>query len=383
MKQIQRPQRAGWPLCGILLPLILNIASSPAALAAEDAEGALHGHAAPTVRLSADAAAGAGIRVMPLEPRPLAEEVEAPGEVRLDLYATSQVTPRIEAQVVERHARLGDRVKKGQPLVTLTSAAMAEAQGDLILAARDWRRMEGLGKELVSEQKRLQNRVRYQQAKAKLSAFGMTARQIDRLAKKGDVSLADGRFTLLAPQDGTIIRDDFVVGQMVHPGDLLFEITDESTIWVEAHVAPERMKEMKPGAPARVRSGDRWIRGRVIQMHHRLDEITRTMGVRIEVPNAGDQLHSGQFVTARIQVGQGEPALSLPLNALLRSSDGDWQLFVEKTPGVFQPMEVEVVKRLPGVAVVEGVPPGTPVVVQGAFFLQSELAKSGFEVHNH
>ena len=335
------------------------------------------------VHLDPAGRAAAGIKVDTLEPKPLPEEIEAPGEVRLNRYATSQVTPRIDAQVVARHARMGDQVEKGQPLVTLSSAEMAEAQGALIIAARDWQRLKNLEAELVSEQARLESRVAFQQAWAKLLAYGMQPEQIRRLARQGDVSRADGSFTLLSPQKGTVIRDDFVVGQMVEPGDLLFEITDESTIWVEAHVNPEMMDRVKVGAPARVLAGGRWIDGRVVQVHHALDETTRTMGVRIELPNPGDHLHPGQFVTARIRIGDGAPVLALPLEAVLRSPDGDWQVFVEREPGEFEPVEVALVRQLPGLAVIEGVAPGTRVVTRGAFFLQSELAKSGFEVHNH
>ena len=377
-----------------LILLLLLGATLPPAIATEDHahedahamdEEKDHDHENENrVHLSPEQRAAAGIEVAPLVPGPLPEEIEAPGEVRLNLYATSQVTPRIEAQVVARHARLGDQVRKNQPLVTLSSADMAEAQGALIIAARDWQRVKNLEPELVSEQTRLESRVAYQQAWAKLLAYGMQPEQIQILVKKGDVSRADGSFTLLSPQAGTVIRDHFVVGQMVEPGDLLFEITDESTIWVEAHVNPRLAHRIKVGAPARVQAGDSWIEGRVAQIHHSLDETTRTIAVRLEIPNRDDLLHPGQFVTARIAVGESDhPVLALPLEAVLRSPDGDWQVFVEKEAGEFEPVEVELVRQLPGIAVIEGLPPGTPVVTRGAFFVQSELAKSGFAVHNH
>ncbi len=372
-------QRAGRGVC------LLVLALAPFWSIAEE-EGHDHGAHEEENVVSLDRAQreAAGIQVMPLAPKPLPEEIEAPGEVLLDLYATSQVTPRIEAQVVARLARLGDHVKKGQPLVTLSSAEMADAQGVFIIAAQDWQRVRRLTQEMISAQKRLESRVTFQQAWAKLLAYGMTAEQIQALARSEDVSRADGSFQLLSPQDGTIIQDRFVVGQMVEPGDLLFEITDESRIWVEAHVNPSQMKRVKPGAPARILANGEWYEGQVIQAHHRLDEATRTMRVRIEVPNPQDHLHPGLFVTARIAVGAaGQPVLVLPLEAVLRSPDGDWQVFVEKEPGEFAPMEVELVRQLPGLAVIEGLAPGTRVVTRGAFFVQSELAKSGFAIHNH
>jgi len=326
----------------------------------------------------------AGIVVETLVALPVAEEIEAPGEVQLNAYASSQITPRIEAQIVKRHARLGDRVTSGQPLVTLSSASMAEAQGTALVAAMEWHRAKKLGTQVVSEQQHVEARIAYQQAHAKLLAYGMTARQAQSLIDETDVSAVDGSFTLLSPQAGTVIRDDFIVGKMVEPGELLFELTDESRLWVEARVNPESISELVVGASARVFAGREWISGKVIQIHHALDETTRTLGVRLEIPNPQDLLHPGQFVSARIQTGESDRAvLTLPQNAILRSPDGDWLVFVEEEPGEFGPQEVEIVRQLPETAVIEGLAAGVRVVTRGAFFVQSELAKSGFEVHNH
>lgn len=336
------------------------------------------------VHLSPEQRRVAGIVVETLAARPVAKEIEAPGEVRLNAYASSQITPRIEAQIVKRHVRLGDQVTSEQPLVTLSSASMAEAQGAALVAAMEWRRVKKLGTQVVSAQHHVEARIAYQQAQAKLLAYGMTAKQAESLIDKTDVSAVDGSFTLLAPQAGTVIRDDFIVGKMVEPGELLFELTDESMLWVEAMVNPESVSELAVGAAARVLAGREWISGKVIQIHHTLDETTRTLGVRLEIPNPQDRLHPGQFVNARIQTGESDRAVvTLPLNAILRSPDGDWWVFVEEEPGEFAPQEVEIVRQLPEAVVIEGLAAGVRVVTRGAFFVQSELAKSGFEVHNH
>lgn len=336
------------------------------------------------VHLNDEQRRSAGIVVETLTSRPVPTEIEALGEIRLNAYASTQVTPRIEAQIVKRHARLGDHVAVGQPLVTLTSVSMAEAQGELLVAAKEWQRVKKLGKKVVSERRYLETQVAFQQAQAKLLAYGMTAKQAEQLIDDSNISRADGRFALLSPQDGTVIRDGFIIGQMVEPGELLFELTNESSLWVEARVKPEFVSQINISAPARVLVGETWIDGKVIQVHHRLDETTRTLAVRLEVLNPEDRLHPGQFVTARIQTGKpGESALTLPLDAVLRSPDGDWQVFVEEDPGEFEPKEVELVRQLPGRVIIHGLEPGTHVVTQGAFFVQSELAKSGFEVHNH
>ena len=118
-------------------------------------------------------------------------------------------------------------------------------------------------------------------------------------------------------------------------------------------------------------------------MHHALDENTRTLGVRIEFSNQNDELHPGVFVKAKISSNNTARALAVPVNAVLRSPDGDWMVFTEHEAGEFEPQEVELVRTVGDVSVIEGLEVGTRVVTQGAFFVQSELAKSGFEIHNH
>jgi len=335
------------------------------------------------IHLSAEQQTMAGVVVEVLRPQEIVTELRAPGEIQLNGYATSRVVPRVAAQVVARQARLGDRVQTGEPLVTLSSVEMAQAQGDLLVAEREWQRVSRLGRDVVAEQRYTEARIASEQARALVSAFGMTAAEVKRLVVSGNAEFANGQFQLLAPQDGTVIVDDFILGELVAPGRVLFEISDESVLWVEARLSPDEAAQVQVNASAILVVGDRQIAGRVIQVHHALDEGTRTLGVRIEVPNPDDRLHPGLFVQARIAGSAVQRALAVPNAALLRSPDGDWQLFVEHQPGEFEPQEVEVVRTTAGLTVISGVEPGLRVVTRGAFFLQSELAKTGFDIHNH
>ena len=325
----------------------------------------------------------AGIKVEALQPRKLPNKITAPGEIRLNAYATSKVAARIAAQILSRQARLGDHVKKGQPLIVLSSVEMAAAQGELLVAEREWRRVRKLGREVVSEQRYTKARIAREQARARVLAYGMTRGELKKLIADGSADKADGRFQLLAGQDGTVIHDDFIIGELVEPGRVLFEISDESSLWVEARMTPDQVTGVRIGAAATIEFQGQIITGKVIQIHHALDESTRTLAVRIEIPNPDDHLHPGLFVTTRIEGDKTETALAIPDDAVMRSPDGDWQVFVEHEPGEFEPREVEVVRSSGGLTVIDGLKPGTRIVTQGAFFLQSELAKSGFEVHNH
>jgi len=351
---------------------------------AEHGDEAGHeGHAEGGVALTPEQQQAAGIVVKPLGPRTLAGEVHAPGEVKLNAYATAVIAPRVPAQVVRRHVRLGQHVVKDQPLVTLSSVAMAEAQGALQAAEREWQRAAKLGREVISERRHTEARIARRLAHAKVLAYGMTPAQIEALLREDEAAPADGSFQLLAPRGGTVIRDEFVEGDVVEPGKPLVVISDESTLWVEARLSAEQAVGVRPGTRARVFAHDSWTPGKVIQLHHTLDEATRTLGVRIAIANPGDRLHPGQFVDTRIEGTAQETFLAVPEQAVLRSPDGDWQVYIEVNPGRFRAAEVEVVRRLADLAVIEGLAPGTRIVTQGAFFIQSELAKAGFDIHQH
>jgi cobalt-zinc-cadmium efflux system membrane fusion protein len=169
---------------------------------------------AGSVELSAASAIAAGIVVEPVRYRSIGGEVNAPGIVKLNSYMSSSVTPRIAAQIVTRHARLGDVVKKGQPLVTLTSVEVAEALGQLLVSHREWLRVKELGMEIVSAKRFNDAKVAYEQARSKAMAYGLPSA---RLTAASAAALVDkpGEFQLRAPQDGTITSDDFIIGELI------------------------------------------------------------------------------------------------------------------------------------------------------------------------
>ena len=366
---------------------LMAAADAPTPLPEADAPSTGHelgAESPPRVELTPEQRRTLGLATESLTARPIGDGLRAPGEVRLNAYATAQVTPRIAAQVVARHARLGDSVVPGQTLVTLSSVDLAEAQGDLVVAELEWERLDKIKDKFVSDKEYLQASVARQKARSRVLAFGMTQPQIAALLANA-AGRADGTFELLAPQAGTLIQDDFILGEQVQPGRLLFEITDESVRWVEAQVAPEDAARVAVGDRARVAFGNDtiWLDGQVIQIHHRLDETTRTQAVRIEVPDPEHRLHPGVFVDIEVLVGASAPVLAIPETAVLRSPDGDWQVFVAEGEDTFKPVEIELVRTVGGLAVIEGLAAGTQVVTQGAFFLQSELAKGGFDPHGH
>ena len=328
--------------------------------------------------------AAQGIRTERLASRVIADTITAPGEVRLNAYRTAQVTPRIPAQVIGRQAKLGDRVEAGHVLVTLSSVEMAAAQGALIEADREWSRVRGLGRGVVSEARFIAAEVARQRAYATVRAFGLTEAQVSKLLSDGDASRATGEFALLSPRAGTVMRDPFVIGEVVEPGQVLFEISDESLLWVEAQLRPDQAGTVSIDAPARVsRDGTRWLEGKVAQFQHRLDETTRTRGVRVEVPNPDHALHPGDYVDVSLEMFGARPRVAVPENAVILMQGVPTVFKVEGDELHPQPVEPGAT-RGGWTEIVAGLAEGDEVVVQGAFLLKSLALKSQMgEGHAH
>lgn len=341
-------------------------------------------HQEGVVSLTAEQMKTAGIIVEPLQLQVIHSFINAPGEATFNSYKTAVISPRISAQLIKQHVVLGESVRKGQVIVTLSSVDMAEAQAKVIMTYLDWTRIKSLGKKIIAEQRYLEAQIHWELAKAKAIAYGMTEDQITSLVKSNNFSRANGRFDLVALIDGTILKEEHLIGQQIEPGQELNVITDESSMWVIANVAPDIASEITVGNKASVEWANNIFPATVSQIYHNLDEVTRTSRIRLDVENDEDVLHSGLFVDTQIETSSQTKVLLVPESAVLRSADGDWQVFVQQDEvGEFKGVEIKVLDTRNGKTTIEGLEVGTAVVVEGAFFVQSELAKSGFEIHNH
>jgi cobalt-zinc-cadmium efflux system membrane fusion protein len=331
----------------------------------EDAGGAHGEDEISPLQMSAEQLDEAGVKFATLAPMVLSEELRAPGEVLDNAYGTTLITPSIPGLVVARHARLGDEVKAGAVLVTLSSVEVAEAQGALQLAEQEWKRVQTLGTEAVSGRRYAEARIAAEQARAKARAYGV-----------GGKGSGGGQFTLSAPHAGRITEDAFTVGERVEPGHALFRLVDESVVWVDAKLTPENAHRIAVGTEATIEVEGARLPGKVTQQSHRTAEATRNSVVRIEVANTGDRLHSGDYVDALLKVSGGSVAqLAVPTGALVQL-EGQTVVFRRTAEGV-EPVEVQVGSIIGEHTVVTaGLESGDSVAVEGAFTLKSRQLKS-------
>ena len=325
--------------------------------------------------LDAQAVRDAGIVVDRVTVRDLAEELKAPGEVKADAYSTELVSPRIDSMVLARKARLGDVVKAGQPLVVLSSVQVAETQGALIVAEQDWQRVASLGSQAVSGRRYTEVKVQRDQARAKLRAYGLSDAQVAGVLRAGSTH-ADGSYALLAPTDGRITTDQFLVGERVEPGRTLFTLVKEDSVWVEAQLSPADAGRVSAGGGARILVHGTSLPGKVVQRAHQTDERTRTVPIRIQVNNSRDLLHPGELVDARLSVGSPSSAVAVPADAIVLLQN-QTTIFVMKGEGRFEPAPVAIGENRDGwVEIKQGLKPGAAYVSKGAFVLKARMLRS-------
>ncbi len=332
------------------------------------------------VALSAEQRDLANIKIGPLSPRLMEYQVYAPGEVLANGYTSYLVSPRVDSVVLSRHAALGDHVEKGQALVTLFSETVAEAQAAFQVAESEWQRVKKLGSKAVGAKRYIAAQTEYEVGRGRLLAFGLSHQAIQSLAEK---SQPLGEYILVAAREGAVLSDDFRQGQRLEAGQALMEIVDEEELWVEARLAPSAKLLVPVGTQALVKIGDEAFAARVTQEAHTIDELTRTRVVRLLVKNDAHRLHPGMYAEVFFTFVSDEAVLAVPESALMRGSDGDWVVFVQEEPGHYLPHEVELGRILGKWREISGIPAGSPVVMEGAFFVASEMAKGGFDPHNH
>ncbi len=342
------------------------------------------------VTLSNAQLALAEIKVTTLQSQLMTYDIYAPGEIKANDYTSYLVSPRVDSVVIKRHVALGDHVKKNQPLVTLFSESVAEAQASYRVASAEWHRVKQLGRKAVGDKRYLEAQTKFEVDHGRLEAFGLSNEAILSITNKSKKAIKLGQYTLNAITVGAVLSDNFRQGQRVESGGTLIELADEHILWVDARLAPTMRLAIPVGSKAMVKVGKSMYLATVSQKAHTIDPRTRTRIVRLQVENDDHQLHPGLFADVYFSFNTSEQILAVPEAALMRGSDGDWMVFVEND-GEFKGQEIELGRAFRAEdgslqgrwREISGIAEGTRVVTTGAFYVAAEIAKGGFDAHNH
>lgn len=372
------------------------------------------------VELRPEVAERLGVATARVEARDLLGEIATTAEVDFDQDHLAHVTPRLAGRVHEVRGALGQRVAPGELLAVIDSTELGRARAEYLLArsqadlaAQRLPRQEALARdEIVSAQTLAQTRAEASEARSRLESaretlrlYGLDAARIER-TRPGDPHAS--LFEVRAPIAGQIVEKHLTRGELVDPEHRLFTIAEMARVWIWMDVYERDLSRVHVEDLAEVRLDavpERVFRGQVSFVAVQVDPGTRTGRARVDVDNADGLLRPGMFARVRLtdphSAGHA-PSAVVPVSAVQRGPDGPIA-FVQVSPaperaagtplGAGHTDEARTYERRPlrlgrktreAVEVLEGLQPGEPVVVRGAFLLKSEAAKGSMgEGHAH
>jgi cobalt-zinc-cadmium efflux system membrane fusion protein len=331
------------------------------------------------------------VTTAPVETRPGSESAPVVGELRVAEDAYAEVGSPVSARAARVLVTAGQPVQRGQPLAELHSLDLGKARGEyraalgrVELAQNVLERKRALAQERIAPLREVQEaeaelrsaEASLGSARAALQAMGTST------GEEGD----GAALRLLAPLSGTVIERNLAQGQVVEATQTLFKVGDLSRLWLIAH-APERdALRVSTRSAARVAIPalpGQTISARVLLVGSQVEVASRTIPVRLDVPNPEQRLRPGMSATAWLPVGEGAPVLATPAAALQRLDD-KWCVFVPRGEGAFEVRNVGRGRDLGGeVEIVSGLEAGETVVVDGAFLLKAEAEKARGEGGHH
>jgi RND family efflux transporter MFP subunit len=322
-----------------------------------------------TVRISPERQQLIGVRFAEVAAEGGGRTIRTVGKVSVDETRIAHVHPRFEGWIEQvRVDFTGQVVRRGQTMVTVYSPEMLASQQELLLArkARDLMSSNPLpsasshGDSLFAA------------ARQRLQLWGLSDQQIERVLETGEPIRS---IALSAPASGFVMEKNAFPNQKVTPDSDLYTIADLSRIWVVADVYEADILSIQVGQTATVQvpyaAGDTRLSAKVTYIQPEVDPATRTIKVRLELPNPGTRLKPDMFVNAEFSVA-GVERLTVPADAVLDAGDRQ-TVFVDRGNGYLEPRQVHIGQRLGDrIAIASGLRAGERVVASGTFLVDSE-----------
>ena len=343
------------------------------------------------------------LQLVKVKPYPFRVQKSAIGQIAFSEDASTQVYAPFAGRVTRLIAKIGDNVKRGDPLFEIDSPEVVVPQNDFIAAMTGLNKarsqlqlaqiVEKRGKDLYegkagplkewqqgqAQLVAAQNDMRsaetaLEAARSRLRIIGRTDDEINALQEKGAINRT---IAVPAPIGGTVIARKVGPGQYVRtdPGEPLYSIADLSTMWLKAYVPESDIPFVRVGQEIEVKVTalpDRVFKARIAHIGAASDAATRRVVVRSEIPNPDGVLKGEMFASFKIATGEAEPTPAVPVDAVIRQGDLA-MVWVKREKRLFERRKVTLGMEQDGrLQIRDGLQPGERVVARGAIYLDNE-----------
>lgn len=342
--------------------------------------------------------------IAPASARTLTTMKSAIGQIAFNEDASTVVLTPFSGRVTRLLKKVGDDVRRGDPLFEIDSPEVVQAQTDFIAALQSLEKSKSqlaLTKRSLDRQLGLLNDKATSQRDVDQARNDFAAAESDAVTAQSSVTAARNRLRIIvgrdgqevariererlvnplitvdAPIDGTIVARKVGPGQFVRAdaGEALFSISDLSVMWLKAFVPENDVPFIRVGQELQVKVTalpDRVFKARVTGIGAASDQQTRRIMVRSEIENPDRVLRSEMFATFRIAIGEPASRPSVPVTSVIRDGETT-SIWVEREPRVFERRSVQLGGESDGkVQVTTGLLAGERVVGRGAIFIDNE-----------
>ena len=347
------------------------------------------------VRAAADLFSGGLLETTSPKRQAIGVPLQLTGEIQFDQRRVAHVSTQAEGIIRAVHVNLGDQVSRGARLVEIESVAVGEAQaaylearGMLELVERNRQRKAALRKEGISSEKGLLEaeqelevaRIRADTALGTLVRLGVSPNAAQQLTRAGST----GRMVLRAPAAGTVLEIHAVAGEIAKSEASLVTVGDNAAVWVWADLyerdiaVVSRVQKKQPlDASVAVKAfPGRSFAGVVDFISPAMSKSSRTVKVRLAVPNPNGDLLAGMFATVNIFLPGKEQRLTVPRCAVLED-DGRAFVFVHHDADYYVRRPVTAGRTVGDVVEIRtGLDGSETVVATGAFLMKSDVLRS-------
>ncbi len=320
-----------------------------------------------SVAISSQTAQNLGIRLEKVSTKSFGESFSAVGRIEPDERRFYAVQTRIPGFVERLSVRaVGDPVSKGQKIAEIYAPELLAAQQEYLalLTLND-----------VDSDNSLK-----QAARSRLKLLGMSEGEVAAITKTGKSS---PRFGVYAPASGVLTELGVREGGQIMTGSSLMQISDLSQVWVIAEIPERDAARLKLGLAAEVQLQSlpgEVFKGKVDYLYPMLNEASRTLQVRIELPNKGNRLRPGMYTNIAF-TGQTHEALSVSSESIIATGKRKIVIVKEgdlKKSGGYRPVDITTgQERDSSTEILSGLTEGEEVVVSGQFLIDSEASLSG------
>jgi cobalt-zinc-cadmium efflux system membrane fusion protein len=305
-------------------------------------------------------------------------EIRLFGKIAADNNKMAQVYPIVGGNVIEIKVELGDYVNQGQILAVVRSSEVAgfqkeklDAESDLAIAEKNLQVAKDMfaGK-LTSEKEVIAAEKDLEKAKAELNRINEVYKIYS--LKSGSI------YNIVAPISGFIVTKSINQNEQLRSdkSDALFSIAEINEVWALANVNESDISKVQVGYEADVKTlsfPDNIYKGKVDKIFNAIDPETKSMKVRVKIPNADFKLKPEMNATVNVRYTENEKMIAIPSSSVIFDKSKYWvMIFKDKTN--IETRKVEVYRQLNNISYIKtGLAEGEKVISKNGIFIYDAL----------